>query len=60
MAKKYKKIRVRIVGNNNISKEEERVILDAFFNIMRKKEIKGNSSENHNNDSVVSGDNIKN
>jgi len=58
MANSRQKIQVRIIGNNEISKEEGRTIWDAFFNIMQKKEIKEKSSENHNNDSVVSGDEL--
>jgi len=60
MANNRQKIKVRIIGNDEISKEEEAVIWDKFFNIGRIKEIKGNSSENHKNDSVVSGDKLLN
>lgn len=48
MANSRQKIKIRIIGNDEISREEGMAIWDAFFNIMRKKEIKENSSENKN------------
>ena len=43
---KREKVSVRIIGNNEISTEEERVIWDAFLNFMQRKKIKETSENN--------------
>lgn len=51
------KVKVKILGNNEISKEEGNAIWAEFFDIFRKKEIKKRSSENKENKTVGFGGN---
>ena len=40
---KREKVSVRIIGNNEISKEDGATIWDMFFNIMKRKELQNES-----------------